>query len=63
MRNVGEAIAAFATGIIQQRGETARPSSRGHEEFMAEGSMEHPEQMDGSRCREFEVEQRLITSR
>jgi type VI secretion system protein ImpA len=46
VRNVGEAIAAFATGIIQQRGETARPSSRGHEEFMAEGPMEHPGQMD-----------------
>lgn len=46
VRNVGEAIAAFATGIIEQRGEAARPSSRGHQEFMAEGSMEHPEQMD-----------------
>jgi predicted component of type VI protein secretion system len=46
VRNVGEGIAAFATGIIQQRGEAAGPSIRTHEEFMAEGSMAHPEQMD-----------------
>jgi type VI secretion system protein ImpA len=47
VRNVGEAIAAFATGIIQQRGEVAHPSGRGREEFMAESSMDHPEQING----------------
>ena len=46
MRNVGEAVAAFATGIIQQRGEATGPLSRGYEESTAVGSTEHPEQMD-----------------
>jgi type VI secretion system protein ImpA len=46
VRNVGEAIGAFATGIIQDRGEAARLTSRGDGEFMAEGSTEHSEQMD-----------------
>jgi type VI secretion system ImpA family protein len=46
VRNVGEAIAAFATGVIRQRGEVAHPSSRKHEEFMAESSMDHPEQIN-----------------
>ena len=46
VRNVGEAIAAFAAGIIQQRGEAASPLIRRHEESMTERAMEHPEQMD-----------------
>lgn len=46
VRNVGEAIAAFATGMIQQRGETTCPSSQGHEESMAEDGAEYAEQME-----------------
>ena len=47
MRNVGEAIAAFATGIIQQRGEVAGSFRPRREEFMTESSMDHPEQING----------------
>ena len=57
MRNVGEAIAAFATGIIQQRGEVAHPSGRGREEFMAESSMDHPEQINGLPLSRIRIEQ------
>jgi type VI secretion system protein ImpA len=46
VRSVGEAIAAFATGIIQQRGEVSRPLSRESEKSTAEASTDHPEQMD-----------------